>query len=674
MTLRRLHRRLTVLMALSGLVAFAGSAGVEPLSAGLAGLALLVALLWLPAPEMSKRMEQIWLPLAALLAVRALYHVLVVGDDVVVPVVDLLFLLLIAEALRSADAHNDIRLYSLSFALLLASTAYRPGVVFALAFAAYVSLATVALMVGHLSRQAAAHRVRDIPIQRSFMIATVGLSGVTLAVSAVVFLTFPRFQRSWVGRGNTIATSIAGFADEVSLGTHGSRIVGNPQIVLRVEFPEGRPADLNGLYWRGRSYDNFDGVRWSRSRRLPPSRAPTAWYVDRWGGSGFLTQKIYGAPLDVRVLFALHPIVDIEPHSSIQPIFDNAGDFVYWGSASPAYTAISPIERPAADSLRDAGQGYTPSGTHFLQLPQLPQRMRELADSITAGLDNQYERVQAVERWFHSEFTYTLDLPASPREATLEHFLFQRRTGHCEYFSTAMAMLLRMQGISAREVNGFLGGEWSEFGQYLAVTQNQAHAWVEVWFPGFGWVPFDPTPAGGSGEAVAAAWFWPGRFLLDGLQHRWGKWVLDYNMESQWDLFRRLGGFFSREQEVLEGASGSGTDRNWSPLWLTLLVFAGLSGVVLFARHREVHPVETRIFLRLRESCRRAWRVRARSLTPRSILDRLHRDGNDAAPHAERLIRLYLETRFGGRELTPERRRTMTTSLSLARGGLNKPG
>ncbi len=674
MMLRRLHRRLTVLMALSGLVAFAGSAGVEPLSAALAGLALLVALLWLPAPEMSKRMEQIWLPLAALLAVRALYHVLVVGDDVVVPVVDLLFLLLIAEALRSADAHNDIRLYSLSFALLLASTAYRPGIVFALAFVAYVGLATVALMVGHLSRQADAHRLRDIPIQRSFMMATVSLSGVTLAMSAVVFLTFPRFQRNWVGRGNTLATSIAGFANEVSLGTHGSRIVGNPQIVLRVEFPEGRPADLNGLYWRGRSYDNFDGVRWSRSRRLPPSLAPTAWYVDRWGGSGFLTQKIYGAPLDVRVLFALHPIVDIEPHSSIQPIFDNAGDFVYWGSVSPVYTAISPIRRPAADSLRDAGRGYTPSRTYFLQLPQLPQRAQELADSITAGLDNQYDRVQAVERWFHSEFTYTLDLPASPRQATLEYFLFQRRAGHCEYFSTAMAMLLRMQGISTREVNGFLGGEWSEFGQYLAVTQNHAHAWVEVWFPSFGWVPFDPTPPGRSGEAVAGAGFWPGRFLMDGLQHRWGKWVLDYNMESQWNFFRRLGDFFSREQEVLEGASGIGTNRNWSPLWLTLLIFAGISGVVLFARHREVYPAETRIYLGLRESCRRAWKVRARSLTPRSILDRLRRDGSDATPHAEQLIRLYLETRFGARELTPERRRTMTTSLSLARRGMSGSG
>ena len=142
-------------------------------------------------------------------------------------------------------------------------------------------------------------------------------------------------------------------------------------------------------------------------------------------------------------------------------------------------------------------------------------------------------------------------------------------------------------------------------------------------------------------------------------------------MESQWNVFRRVQDFFSREEEVLEGATGVGTDRSWSPLWITLYIIAGLFGSGLFLRHREAHPEETRIYLRLREVCRRAWRVRARSLTPRSILDRLQRDGSNARPHAERLIRLYLETRFGGMELTPERKRTMTTSLSLARRGLN---
>ncbi len=127
MRLARTHRRLIVIMSLASLVAFASGAGVKPLSAILATAGLVLALFWHPSPALSARMERVWLPLALPLVVRALLHVFVIRDDVVIPVVDLLLLLLAAESLRSLDARNDARLYSLSFALLLASTAYRPA-------------------------------------------------------------------------------------------------------------------------------------------------------------------------------------------------------------------------------------------------------------------------------------------------------------------------------------------------------------------------------------------------------------------------------------------------------------------------------------------------------------------------------------------------------------------
>ena len=145
MNLQRLHRRMAVSMGIAALVAFAGGAGFEPVSAILAAAALLLALFWQPAPDLSLKLEQVWLPLAVLLVLRSLWHIFMIGDDVVIPVVDLLLLLLCAEALRSLDAHNDARLYALSFALLLASTAYRPGLLFAVAFVSYVALATVTL-------------------------------------------------------------------------------------------------------------------------------------------------------------------------------------------------------------------------------------------------------------------------------------------------------------------------------------------------------------------------------------------------------------------------------------------------------------------------------------------------------------------------------------------------
>ena len=597
MNLRLLHRRLSVLMGVAGLIAFAGGAGFEPFSALLAIVALGAALFWHPDPELSARLERVWLPLATLLVVRALFHVLVVRDDVVIPVVDLLLLLLSAEALRSLDAPNDLRLYALSFALILASTAYRPGVVFLVAFIAYVALATVALMVGHLRRQSERHAVREVPLDRSIITTTGALSGVIMVVALLVFVTFPRVSQGWAGRGETMATSIAGFSDQVSIGEHGSTILGNPQIVLRVEFPAGAPAEIGGLHWRGRSYDRFDGVRWTRSQDLPPSAAPTAWYRQRWN-SEIVEQKIFGSALDTRVLFALHPALEIDSDNGIQPLFDNAGDFVYWGSGAPAYTAYSPASNPPADSLRAPGRGYSPSDDHFQQLPRrLDPRIAELADSLTFGIDNRYDQAIAIQS-FLKTFTYTRDLPATAGEATLHHFLFERRAGHCEYFSTAMVVMLRSLGIEARNVNGFLGGQWSDFGNYLVVTQNEAHSWVEAWFPRYGWVTFDPTPAGiGSGE-VSSSWFWPGRILFDGIQHRWNKWVLDYSVDDQTGIFSNLLGTRAAEEQT--AAATSSGDTGSSPLGaLALVVLMVLAWVWSRSMGKALDP-STRMYLQLR--------------------------------------------------------------------------
>lgn len=662
MNLRLLHRRLAVLMAFSGLVAFTVGAGAQFASAALGGAALLVAVFWQPTRELSARMERLWLPLAVLLVGRALFHLFVVRDDVVVPVVDLLLLLLAAEALRSLDARNDVRLYSLSFALLLAATAYRPGILFAVAFVTYVGLATTALLVGHVKRQGERHGVASIPVERPFLLTVAGLSGITLLTSALVFLAFPRVSQGWAGRAPPPSMAIAGFSDEVALGTHGSRIQGNPQIVLRVEFPESRPTDPGRLYWRGRSYDFFDGFRWSRSRGLTPARVPAGWYEERWGGED-LRQDIYAAPLAERVLFTLHPTVALEASSGIHPLLDNAGDFTYWGSAAPAYTAWSRPEPPPPDSLREEGEGYTPGRRYYLQLPRLDRRVHALADSLSAPYSNSYDRAAAIQRWFREEFEYTLDLPATPGEATLEHFLFVRRAGHCEYFSTAMVILLRSVGIPAREVNGFLGGEWNEFGRYLAVTQNQAHSWVEIWFPRYGWVGFDPTPPGSASDGEARVWFWPGRFLLDGLQHRWNKWILDYNLGTQSNLLQRTAGFLGGEGEALEGGASDGQQRRWTIWWAAALMAGAALGLSLFLRRTSGLAPESVLYLKLRARYARAGLPGAESLTPLALLDGLRDGGYPGLPQAERLVRLYLESRFGGRPAGEDARREMSAAL-----------
>jgi len=671
MSLDLMHRRLVVGMALVALAAFAGGAGFEPISTVLAALALTLAFVWQPDSGLSVRLERFWLPVAAVLVLRSLYHVFLVGDDVVIPVVDLLLLLLCAEALRSLEAHNDARLYWLTFALLFASVAYRPGVLFALAFVSYVVLATLALVVGHLRRKAERHRVKEKIVGRRFLTGMAGLSGVVLLMSGVVFITFPRLSRGWAARGEVLATSIAGFADQVSIGEHGSRIYPNPAIVLRVEFPDGTPEDLLSLHWRGRSYDRFDGVRWSRSIGLPPSIGPVQWY--RAWGTGRVRQEIYAAPLDVDVLFALHPLLEARSDNPrVQPLFDNAGDHIYWGSGAPSYEALSVTNRPAPEALREASSGFSPARRYYTQLPHLPEQVSNLADSLTEGLGNNYDRVTAINDFFHTEFDYTLELPRSAQEATLEYFLFERGEGHCEYFSTAMVVLLRNLGIHAREVNGFLGGQWNSFGQYLAVTQNEAHSWVEVWFPGYGWVQFDPTPGGAVTSAAVTSWLWPGRFLFDGLQHRWNKWVLDYNLESQSGLYRRiselLGGRTSEGQISPGQTPATRVGMGW--LWLAVMVMT-LSAAALLRRSRS-HSPEVELYLQFRESCRRAGFRADAGVAPLALLDELARVRHPARTRARRLVDYYLRSRFGGQELDTRQRREMKNDLSDVRRTLRR--
>jgi len=646
MRLRRLHHRLAIAMGLAGLAAFAGGAGFEPLAVFAAAVFLVAALFWQPELETSARLQRAFAVIAILLVARAGYDVLLTDGDRLVPMVDLLLLLLVNEALKPVERANDVRIYILSFALLLAATVYRPGLLFALAFVAYVGISTLALMVGQLRRTSERFGARDVAVGRRFLAGTGALSVVTLTVSALLFLAFPRVSRGWLPGGRSFATTLAGFGNEVSLGAFGARIEPNPEIVLRVEFPDGTPPNVASLHWRGRSYDHFDGVRWSRSPDLPPSAPSFDWYRHRRTGP-VSRQDIYATMLSNRVLFGLHPVVGVRPLTHIRPVVDNAGDLRFFGQTTPAYEVESVMERPTPEQLRNAPNGGTPAASFYLQLPPLPRRVFRLADSLTAGLDNRYDRVMAVQNWLRTEFRYTLDLPATQQQATLEYFLFQRRAGHCEYFSTAMVVLLRAIGIPARNVNGFLGGEWNSVGHFLAVTQNQAHSWVEAWFPRFGWVTFDPTPSRAAGSDVGAlSWWWPGRFLLDGLEHRWDKWVLDYNIGTQLALFERTTGLFSGNDR----SSGSGP-RPVLPRRLAWLL-GGLGLLVAILVAVGARPagkrLETRYYLRLRRAYGSAGYEITPPGAPLGLVGTLRSQDAPGLADAGRLVDLYVTRRFGG--------------------------
>jgi transglutaminase-like putative cysteine protease len=662
--LERLHHRLVVGMGLAGVLAGWGGVLLPPVA--LAGaVALAGTLAWRPTAR-RRWIETVFVAVVVLLTLRAGYVVVVDPETRLLAMVDVLLALLVAEAWKPAGRASDIRLYVLSFALLLAATVYRPGLAFAVAFVAYVVLSTVALMLGHLLRQTGRHGARRVSVGRGFLLGTGALSMITLLISVGVFLAFPRVSRGWAQGGPSFASRIAGFADRVSLGEHGATIRSNPEVVLRVEFPEGPPDRFDALHWRGRSYDRFDGVRWYHSADLPAAE-PTLARYRRWEGPR-LEQEVYGSLLESRVLFALHPLVDVDVHNRVRPYLDGAGDARFYGAMPPRYRAVSVRGGPPPDALRDAGtqrfRDDAPARPFYLQLPELAPRVAALADSLTAGARSRHDRARAIEGWLRG-LEYTRELPATAAETGIEHFLFERRAGHCEYFSTAMVVLLRSIGVPARNVNGFLGGQWNGVGDHLAVTQNEAHSWVEVWHPGFGWVTYDPTPAGGTGVAAGdQAWFWPGRILLDGLRHRWSKWVLDYSLAEQEGLFRRAA-------DVLDpGDRDAETGERQVPQWLVWLALVAGAALVAGLLARRGRSPATRLYLALRRRYDRRGFDHIPRSAPLRFADAV--EGTPGGRAAAAAARRYVRVRFGGvdspEELAALRSELRAASRALRRG------
>jgi hypothetical protein len=157
-----------------------------------------------------------------------------------------------------------------------------------------------------------------------------------------------------------------------------------------------------------------------------------------------------------------------------------------------------------------------------------------MAREVTATAGDNYEKAVALESHLRNHYGYTLQLPATPPKDPLANFLFERKQGHCEYFASAMAVMLRSVGIPSRVVNGFRGGEFNDLSGKYVIRARDAHSWVEAYFPGNGWVSFDPTPAG-STPMRSGLWNRIGLYM-DALSSFWREWVVNYDFARQKSL------------------------------------------------------------------------------------------------------------------------------------------
>ena len=616
------HKTSTYLLVAFAYLAMIAGGGLPPLI-GLAGVLGLVGSWWWEPPLVKyERWTWVWTIASLFALVYSVLTAIVTGDFIGVGAQFLVWLVVVKSYNRRA-ARDWQQIYLLSFLMLVAGSVLNADLTYGLCFLGYSVAATWALTLFHLRREMednllvkhAADRASErVEVRRildskrivggRFFAGTGALSLGVFLISAIVFLALPRVGFGFFMK-NRSSLSLAGFADSVHLGGHGV-IKNDDTIVMRVEIA----SDLGSraapaIHWRGVAFDHYANGTWRTSREAPNTidvidapRAGTERHTIAWSfarpsdadavEASATRQDIWLEPLDSDVMFGASIPRVFERAGSLRPpkrLTMKSEELRIEHTSTVHYTVYSQLSPPSASVLR-AAHGPLPRGYDvYLQLPldQLSKRTLALAHQIADGQPTTYDKAIAIQSWLDSNLEYTLELaePAAGQDP-IDFFLFDRKRGHCEYFASAFAILARSVGIPTREVNGFLGGEWNEYQGYVAVRAGDAHAWDEVYFPGAGWVTFDPTPADHSDPLGRGGDGWRARLgrLADTLRFQWTKWVIEYDLVAQLSLFKDFA-------SALRSAAGAVRDAlRWPVLAGIGALAAAILGVRLFRRRR----------------------------------------------------------------------------------------
>src|SRR5882762_10093097 len=379
----------------------------------------------------------------------------------------------------------------------------------------------------------------------------------------ILFFFFPRFSAGYLGRASFSPSLMTGFTENVELGQIGE-IKRNSTVVMRVQT--GKPIGYDRLRWRGIALTTFDGWRWSTLDR----GAQKLYTGDAgWIQAGDSPQKtatpdpgmiytVYLEPIATDAIFVPGKVISLkgnfngENNNSFNAIrrtyiFRDSTDTLlkpFHDYSAIRYAGFSLLPPLNAAKLRAASTDYSPDIIEAnLQLPSLDPRIPELAKEITKNARTPFDKALAIESYLHNRFTYTLNLAGKPGDDPLAHFLFETRAGHCEYFASAMTIMLRTLGVPSREVNGFLPGEYNDLGGDYIVRASDAHSWVEVYFPGMDWQTFDPTPASPENETgfltrlgqyadwMEINWSDSARGWFERKQHAGKKWIKSWQLQ-----------------------------------------------------------------------------------------------------------------------------------------------
>ena len=432
--------------------------------------------------------------------------------------------------------------------------------------------------------------------------------------------------------GRTRVGGFLGFSNRLDTALRGAL---DNTVVMRVRAD--RPS-----YWIGETFDTWDGANWIATptshspQRLeedspfilpgptvPPATASTdlqTFYVVQSSPN-----LVFHADTAHEVWFPTHDLFVSDHDSIVSPIGLGPGAI---------YTVESYVNTPSTDELRSAAGSSAVPDSILQQDATVTHpypRVKALAESVSAGQTTTYDKVESLIAWIGKHTRYSTDIPPlAPGQDTVDEFLFGNRTGFCEQISTSLAVMLRSIGIPAREAVGYVPGSYNPITDLYDVQAKDAHAWVQVWFPGYGWQSFDPT------AVVPLANPSPGSTLWHGATAALGR-------------------------------------LPWVPIALVLVLSAAVALVVVLRRRRPQTWAE-KAARSIESAGRRAGRRRRGNETLTEYASAIDQLAGDRSGTWQALAGIVEASAYGGRHPTPEDDRQILASMRALRGELPRAG
>lgn len=529
----------------SGYLAVAGSGYLDAPTIVLVGTGLALRAL-LVAGVLRVKLPDRWVT-AATVAYIGFYPLdyLYISGEFIPATVHLVFFVALARLLTARTDRDYFYVKVIAFLELLAASILSSNLNFFLFLGLFVLFGVATFASSEIRRSA--HHIQRVSrlglkafgwrLSALSIVVSIGI----LALTSGMFFLLPRTARAAFRHLAPERFHLPGFSNEVTLGQIGE-LKQNNMAVMHVRVYSGqRPINLK---WRGAALGHFDGHKWSNprsERQVLRVESNAVILADdrqrlRAGGERIGYEVRVQAVGSDALFFAGIPEA---MHIAAPLIIRNAGDsyrLAFGGSDGLHYVAFSYL--PGLDDTFKADALPAAQRKAYLELPPFDPRIGALARDVTTGEITDEERAEAIEQHLRRHYGYTTELPSAEAPDPVANFLFYRRKGHCEYFASAMAMMLRSIGIPSRVVTGFQSGVLNPLSEWYVVRASDAHSWVEAWLPRKGWTTFDPTPPDPR-AARLSLWTKLGLYI-DAAETFWQDWVLNYDVEQQVMLAQRM--------------------------------------------------------------------------------------------------------------------------------------